>query len=108
MKKERVLTVIKLKGQAAQDLGIASRWIGIARLNPHAGEGGLFRIEEIEEIIPAIDAAKSIRIDAVGPVTPDSLIAEAKGGHFDVVVAMYHDQGHIPRKTAGFELDEAT
>jgi len=108
VKRDRVLTVIRLAHQAAQALGIAQPTIGVAGLNPHAGEGGLFGTEEIEEIIPAIDAARALGIDAIGPVPPDSLFAKARGAHFDVVVAMYHDQGHIPIKTVGFELDEAT
>lgn len=108
VKRGRVLIVIQLAHQAAKDLGITCPRVGVAGLNPHAGEGGLFGTEEIEEIIPAIDDARALGIDAVGPVPPDSLFAKARGGHFDIVVAMYHDQGHIPVKTVGFELDEAT
>ena len=88
-------------------LGRAPR-IGVAGLNPHAGEGGLFGREEIEVIAPAINAARSQGIDATGPHAPDTVFMRARAGDghagaFDVVVAMYHDQGLIPVKYLGLD-----
>jgi 4-hydroxythreonine-4-phosphate dehydrogenase len=105
VKKERVLKVIELACNACRSLGIEKPRIAVAGLNPHAGENGIFGREEIEEIIPAIDAAKEKRIDAVGPIPPDTVFAKARGGMYDIVVAMYHDQGHIPLKVLGFLFD---
>lgn len=107
VKKDRVLRVIKLAREACRKIGIAEPRIGVAGLNPHAGESGMFGREEIEEIIPAIQAAKALGIDADGPVPPDSLFSKAKGGLYDIVVAMYHDQGHIPLKVIGFNWNPA-
>lgn len=100
---ERVLATIRLAQQAAGDLGIAQPRIAVAGLNPHAGEGGLFGREEIDAIAPAIAAAREEGIDARGPEPPDTLFARASQGQFDIVVAMYHDQGHIPVKLLGFD-----
>ena len=88
-------------------LGRAPR-IGVAGLNPHAGEGGLFGTEEREIIAPAIEAARAQGIDADGPHAPDTVFMRARAtaqraGEFDVVVAMYHDQGLIPVKYLGVE-----
>lgn len=102
VKKARVLEVIEIANQACLDLGIKNPKIGVAGLNPHSGENGLFGREEIEEIIPAIEVAKAEGIDANGPVPPDTIFSKAKGGWYDIVVAMYHDQGHIPLKVVGF------
>ncbi|MBH1964223.1 MAG: 4-hydroxythreonine-4-phosphate dehydrogenase PdxA [Comamonadaceae bacterium] len=82
--------------------------IGVAGLNPHAGEGGLFGREEIEIISPAVAAARAGGIDARGPFAPDTVFMRARStpqraGEFDVVVAMYHDQGLIPVKYLGVE-----
>jgi 4-phospho-D-threonate 3-dehydrogenase / 4-phospho-D-erythronate 3-dehydrogenase len=106
IKKERVLDVITLMYNALKELGIDNPKIGVAGLNPHAGDGGLFGQEEIEEIGPAIQQAKSMGIQAEGPVPPDTLFALANGGKFDGCVAMYHDQGHIPFKVLGFNWDK--
>lgn len=105
VKKARVLEVIEIAHRACRELGIAAPRIAVAGLNPHCGENGLFGSEEIEEIIPAIEAAKAKGIDAIGPIPPDSVFPEALGGWYDVVVCMYHDQGHIPLKTVGFVYD---
>lgn len=107
VKKDRVLTVIRLADEATRALGISSPRIGVAGLNPHAGEGGLFGTEEMEEIGPAIEEARALRINAEGPIPPDTLFAKTRGGQYDVAVAMYHDQGHIPLKTVSFELDNS-
>ncbi len=106
VKKERVLEVIEIADKACRDLGIAAPKIGVAGLNPHCGEGGLFGREEIDEILPAVEAAKDKGICAEGPVPPDTVFSKARGGWYDIVVAMYHDQGHIPLKVVGFVYDQ--
>jgi|SRR5208337_1866436 len=104
VQKERVTTVIKLADQALRELGVAHPRVAVAGLNPHAGEDGMFGNEEIETIAPAIEAAKKIGIDVSGPIAPDTVFLRTKKGEFDVVVAMYHDQGHVAIKMLGFEL----
>jgi 4-hydroxythreonine-4-phosphate dehydrogenase len=100
--KERVLKVIMLVNKACQQLGITRPYIGVAGLNPHASDGGLFGREEETEIIPAIKEAKNKDTNVEGPIAPDTLYPKAKGGFYDAVVAMYHDQGHIAFKMEGF------
>ena len=107
-KKPRILTVIRLANRAMKALGIAEPKIAVAGLNPHAGEHGLFGDEEIKEIVPAIEEAKAEGIRADGPIAPDTVFGRARGGLYDIVVCMYHDQGHIPLKTLGFTFDRAT
>lgn len=106
VKKDRVLEVIHIANDACKDLGIQSPKIGVAGLNPHSGENGLFGREEIDEIIPAIDEARLQGIHVEGPVPPDTLFSKARGGWYDIVVAMYHDQGHIPLKVVGFVYNQ--
>ncbi len=108
VKKERVLAVIRLAADAIRRVEGTESLIAVAGLNPHAGENGLFGREEIEEITPAIEAAKKAGIEVVGPLPPDTLFPRAMGGEFGAVVVMYHDQGHIPLKLAGFQIDPAT
>ena len=105
VKKARVLEVIEIADRACRDMGIENPKVAVAGLNPHCGENGLFGTEEIEEIKPAIEAAKAEGINAIGPIPPDSVFSEALGGWYDIVVCMYHDQGHIPLKTVGFVFD---
>jgi len=105
-KKPRVLTVIRLAHRALKALGIAEPKIAVAGLNPHAGEHGLFGDEEIKEIIPAIEEARTEGITVDGPIAPDTVFGRARGGLYDIVVCMYHDQGHIPLKTLGFTFDK--
>ena len=106
VKKERVLEVIEIANKACKDMRIENPRIAVAGLNPHCGENGLFGREEIEEITPAIEAAKAEGITGVvGPCPPDSVFSQAIGGWYDIVVCMYHDQGHIPLKTVGFVYD---
>lgn len=107
-KKDRVLKVIDLSNAALRKMGIARPRIGVAGLNPHSGENGLFGREEIEEIIPAIEEARKMGIDVTGPVPPDTVFTKMAGGMFDLVVVMYHDQGHIPIKMKGFKFNEKT
>lgn len=102
VKKDRVLDVIRIAHKACKDLGIENPKIGVAGLNPHSGENGMFGREEIEEITPAIETAKAEGILADGPVPPDTVFSKARGGWYDIVVCMYHDQGHIPLKVVGF------
>lgn len=104
VKKERVLDCIHMANDCCRALGIARPKIGVAGLNPHCGENGLFGTEEIEEIQPAIDTAlaEGICIPEGKPTPPDSVFSKALGGWYDIVVAMYHDQGHIPLKVKGF------
>jgi 4-phospho-D-threonate 3-dehydrogenase / 4-phospho-D-erythronate 3-dehydrogenase len=106
VKKERVLKVIQLAYDTMKDFGIADPRIGVAGLNPHASDGGLFGWEEEKEITPAIEAAKEMGINVDGPVPPDTIFSKARGGQYDIAVAMYHDQGHIPLKVVGFVYNE--
>ena len=105
---ERILEVIRLGHEALLQLGIGKPRIGVAGLNPHAGENGLFGDEEQEIIAPAIEQAKAEGIDATGPFPPDTVFCKALGRGFDLVVAMYHDQGHIPLKLLSFRYDDVT
>ena len=106
VKKDRILEVIRIAHQACRRLGISQPKIGVAGLNPHSGENGMFGREEIEEITPAIQAARDEGIQADGPVPPDTVFSKARGGWYDIVVAMYHDQGHIPLKVVGFVYNQ--
>lgn len=108
VKKARIIEVTELISDACQQFGIQHPRIGIAGLNPHASDGGLFGDEEMKEIIPAVNELKERGFDVIGPVPPDSLFAKARCGQFDGCVAMYHDQGHIPFKVCGFQWDEKT
>jgi len=103
--KERVMEVISLLNDACVQFGIAKPHIAVAGLNPHAGENGLFGDEEINEIIPAIQASIALGYDVEGPVPPDTMFVKAVQGRYDGCVAMYHDQGHIPFKLEGFQWD---
>ena len=102
VKKDRVLSVIRIANDACKALEMEKPRVAVAGLNPHSGEGGLFGREEIEEITPAIEEARAMGIDVDGPVPPDTVFSKARGGWYDIVVAMYHDQGHIPLKVTGF------
>jgi 4-hydroxythreonine-4-phosphate dehydrogenase len=105
---KRVFETIQLAAATCKKLEIKSPRVGVAGLNPHAGEGGLFGKEEIKEIIPAVKMARKAGLDVTGPIPSDTIFCKAKGGMYDVIVAMYHDQGHIPLKFAGFVYDERT
>ena len=108
VKKERVLECIRIANDACKAIGIKEPKIGVAGLNPHCGENGMFGMEEIEEIQPAIDEAmeEGINIPEKKPTPPDSIFSKAIGGWYDIVVAMYHDQGHIPLKVEGFKYNK--
>ena len=99
-----VLETIRITDDALRRAGIATPRIAVAGVNPHAGEGGLFGREEIDIVAPAIAQARALGIDASGPHPPDTVFMRARGmRHFDVVVAMYHDQGLIPVKYLGVD-----
>lgn len=104
VKKTRVLECIHIANEGCKALGIENPKIGVAGLNPHCGENGMFGTEEIQEIQPAIDEAlaEGINIPEKKPTPPDTVFSKALGGWYDIVVVMYHDQGHIPLKVKGF------
>jgi len=104
IKRGRIVRVASLMHEALLLLGIESPRIAVAGLNPHAGEGGLFGREELEEIIPAVEELRAGGMDVEGPLPPDTVFSRAYGGEFDGVAAMYHDQGHIALKLAGFRF----
>jgi len=105
---ERLRQVIDLTDEALRRLGFARPKIAIAALNPHAGEGGLFGRQDIDVSAPTIAKAVADGLDVVGPVPGDTIFVKLRAGQFDAVVAMYHDQGHIPVKLLGFQVDPAT
>ena len=102
---ERLRKVIDLTHAALRDLGIARARIAIAALNPHAGEGGLFGRHDIDIAAPVIARAVDDGMDVVGPVPGDTVFVKLRTGQYDAVVANYHDQGHIPVKLLGFNVD---
>ena len=97
-----VLRALRLAHHAMRYFGIERPHIGVAALNPHASEGGLFGNEEWEEMVPAIIQARDEGIDASDPVPADTLFYKARNNHYDIVVAMYHDQGLAPLKMLAF------
>lgn len=100
--KKKVLETIKLAHEALTRAGRKKAKIAVAGLNPHAGEAGIFGKEEIKSIQPAIEEAKKAGINVVGPISPDAIFNLANAGAYDLVVAMYHDQGLIPLKLISF------
>lgn len=101
---DRVYKVIRLAQDTLQRAGIDRPRIGVCGINPHAGENGLFGYgEEEEKIVPAVERARQDGIDVVGPLPADTAFFRATRGDFDIVVAMYHDQGHGPIKVLGIE-----
>ncbi|RZL03658.1 MAG: 4-hydroxythreonine-4-phosphate dehydrogenase PdxA [Rubrivivax sp.] len=105
---EAVLETIRITHDSAKSWGLARPRIAVAGLNPHVGEGGLFGDEEIRIIGPAVEAARALGLDVTGPLAPDTVFMRARHavdhpGEFDVVIAMYHDQGLIPVKYLGLD-----
>ena len=100
---ERILATIRTGHEHFKALGYARPRIAVAGMNPHSGEGGIFGNEEIERITPAIEQARREGIDATGPISGDTVFYRALKGEFDLVVAQYHDQGHIPTKLIAFD-----
>jgi 4-phospho-D-threonate 3-dehydrogenase / 4-phospho-D-erythronate 3-dehydrogenase len=105
---ERLRRVIDLTHQALRDLGLDRPRIAVAALNPHAGEGGLFGRQAIDVTAPVIADYRTTGLDVTGPVPGDTVFVKLRARQFDAVVAMYHDQGHIPVKLLGFDVDPAT
>ncbi|NGM64496.1 4-hydroxythreonine-4-phosphate dehydrogenase PdxA [Sphingobacterium sp. SGR-19] len=103
VKKDRIVEVTELLHQGLVSLGEKNLKIGIAGLNPHAGDSGLFGTEDDEEIAPAVEEARKRGYDVEGPVPADTLFSKAATGYYGGIVAMYHDQGHIPFKLTGFK-----
>jgi 4-hydroxythreonine-4-phosphate dehydrogenase len=98
-----VLEKLKLTHGFFVRYGFPHPRIGVAALNPHGGEDGLLGREEIDQIAPAVEAARDLGVDATGPVPADSVFTQAIHGRYDAVLAMYHDQGHIAIKVHGWE-----
>ena len=105
---ERVSRVVALTDEALKALHVPRRRIAIAALNPHAGEGGLFGRQDIDVVEPTIKRLREQGYDVVGPVPGDTVFVKLRAEQFDAVVAMYHDQGHIPVKLLGFSVDNKT
>ncbi|HWX63060.1 4-hydroxythreonine-4-phosphate dehydrogenase PdxA [Bradyrhizobium sp.] len=105
---ERLRYVIDLTDKALRGLGLERPKIAVAALNPHAGEGGLFGRQDIDVSEPTIAKAAADGLDVVGPVPGDTVFVKLRAAQYDAVIAMYHDQGHIPVKLLGFEVDPET
>lgn len=103
VKKERILEFLQLTHDSFVRWGFPQPRLAAAGLNPHNSDGGLLGNEEAEEIAPAVAAARDRGIDVVGPIPADSVFHQAIQGRYDAVLAMFHDQGHIPVKVYGFE-----
>ena len=101
--RERVLQRLVTTHEDFRRWGMAQPRIAVSAINPHGGEGGLMGTEEQEHMAPAVQDAKRMGIDARGPYPADSVYVRAMRGEFDAVIAMFHDQGHIPVKVHGFE-----
>jgi 4-hydroxythreonine-4-phosphate dehydrogenase len=100
---EKIVQVIELTAEICQRFGVAQPRIGVAGLNPHAGESGRFGQEDMKIIAPAVRRAKRKKIRVDGPVPADTLFYKAYNGQYDAVVAMYHDQGLAPLKMIAFD-----
>ncbi len=105
---DRLIRVAQLTHDALQRMGIARPRIAFAALNPHAGEGGIFGRQDIDVTRPTVERLCGQGMDITGPVPGDTVFVKHRGGQFDAVVAMYHDQGHIPVKLLGFDVDPVT
>lgn len=105
---ERLRRVISLTHEVLADFNIENPRIGVAALNPHAGEGRNFGDEDDDVVRPVVTKMREEGIDVDGPVPGDTIFVKAVGGQYDAVVAMYHDQGHVPVKLLGFKIDEKT
>src|SRR5579871_1464860 len=105
---QRLRLVIDLTHKALLGLGIARPKIAVAALNPHAGEGGLFGRQDIDVVEPTVRRLREQGYDVEGPVPGDTVFVKLHARQYDAVVAMYHDQGHIPVKLLGFSVDAKT
>ena len=104
----RLRRVIDLTAEALRLIGIEHPRIAIAALNPHAGEGGIFGREDIDVTMPVVASYEGSGTVVIGPVPGDTVFVKLKGRSYDAVVAMYHDQGHVPVKLLGFDVDPET
>ncbi len=102
VKKERVVSMVELAWETLVFLGLEKPKIAVAGVNPHAGEGGIFGEEEIKEVSPAVEECVARGMNVVGPIPADTVFVRAKEGEFDLVVAMFHDQGLMVVKLLGF------
>lgn len=100
---DRIVEVIDIAGKVLRSLGMPTPRIAVAGLNPHAGEHGLFGDQEETVIGPAVEHARAQGWQVTGPISPDAVFNAALAGQYDIVVAMYHDQGHIPIKLIEFD-----
>jgi len=100
---QRVLATIRAGDSHLKQMGLEEPRIAVAGLNPHCGEGGIFGREDIEQIMPAVEAAREEGISAEGPIPGDTVFYRAVKGEFDLVVSQYHDQGHAPAKLLAFD-----
>lgn len=105
---QRLTKVIDLTRDALAAFDIGRPRIGVAALNPHAGEGGLFGHEDTDVIVPVVQRFREAGVDVSGPISGDTIFVRALSGEFDAVIAMFHDQGHIPIKLLGFKVDPAS
>ncbi|MCU1329517.1 MAG: 4-hydroxythreonine-4-phosphate dehydrogenase [Bryobacterales bacterium] len=101
--KERIVRTIQLGDEAMKLMGFTNPRIAVCGLNPHAGEHGLFGTEDGANILPAVEEAKALGINCSGPHAGDTVFLQGYRGAYDLIVAMYHDQGHIPMKLIDFE-----
>ena len=99
---ERIESAIRLADDTLRAAGHAKPRIGVAALNPHNGENGLFGDEEIRIIRPTVDSMRAAGVNCTGPISSDAIFIKARNGDFDGVVMMYHDQGQIATKLLGF------
>lgn len=105
---ERVRRVIDLTCDALRAFGIERPRIAVAALNPHAGESGLFGTEDDDVLVPVVQSYRKAGVDVSGPHPGDTIFVKGAAGQFDAIIAMYHDQGHIPVKLLGFRIDRSS
>jgi 4-hydroxythreonine-4-phosphate dehydrogenase len=103
VRKDHILAKLELTHRCFREWGFSTPRIAVAALNPHGGEGGLLGQEEIEEIAPAVAEARIQGMEVAGPIPADSVFPQALDGRYDVVLVLYHDQGHIPIKVKDFQ-----
>ena len=101
--KERIVECLVNIDRELRSVGLKEPSIAVAALNPHGGDSGLFGREEIEQLAPAVEAARALGINASGPHPADSVFYIGRSGKYDAILSLYHDQGHIACKTLDFE-----
>lgn len=103
MKTPRIVETIRVGGEHLRAMGVSAPRIAVSGLNPHCGEGGLFGSEDAEQIVPAVEQMRAEGWNVSGPIPADTVFLRAVRGEFDLVVAQYHDQGHMPVKLLAFD-----